>query len=81
MTDSEGEFEKAGQVRGYRIEADVELSSDWLPASAFTMVYPTMDGAIATAIEGVEDPEVDEVRIVHVATGWVVWRSTDEEFE
>ncbi|WP_224392882.1 hypothetical protein [Pseudonocardia sp. ICBG1293] len=72
MTGSGSEFEKVGRACGYRIEADVELSSDWLPASAFTMIYPTMDASIATAIEGVEDPEIDEVRIVHVATGWVV---------
>ncbi|MBN9757777.1 hypothetical protein Ae406Ps2_6261 [Pseudonocardia sp. Ae406_Ps2] len=67
--------------RGYRIEADVELSSDWLPAAAFTTVYTTVEAAIPVAIEGVDDAEIDEVRIVHVGTGWVVWRSTEEEFE
>ncbi|OLM09418.1 hypothetical protein Ae706Ps2_6439 [Pseudonocardia sp. Ae706_Ps2] len=67
--------------RGYRIEADVELSSDWLPAAAFTMIYPTVEAAIPVAIEGVDDAEIDEVRIVAVGTGRVAWRSTEEEFE
>jgi hypothetical protein len=65
----------------YRIESDVELSSDWLPPEAFTTVYASRPAAVATAIEGVENPGVDEVRVVDVATGQVVWRSTEEEFE
>jgi hypothetical protein len=65
----------------YRIESDVELSSDWLPLGAFTTVYASRSVAVATAIEGVDDPAEVEVRVVDVATGRVVWRSTEEEFE
>ncbi|TDO52334.1 hypothetical protein EV643_102171 [Kribbella sp. VKM Ac-2527] len=65
----------------FRIESDVELSSDWLPAGAFTTVYASRSVAVATAIEGVDDPAEVEVRVVDAATGRVVWRSTAEEFE
>lgn len=49
----------------YRIESDYPLTSDWLPATAF--------------IEGVDDPEEQEVRVICVETGEVVWRSTDTD--
>ena len=65
----------------YRIEADVPLRSDWLPASAFAQVYTDLAAAIATAIEGVYDPAEDEVRVVCVETGEIVWRSTEDEYE
>jgi hypothetical protein len=65
----------------YRIESDVELSSDWLPPDAFTTVYASQPAAVATAIEGVDDPALDEVRVVDARTGQVVWRSTQQEFE
>lgn len=68
-------------MSGYRIESDVVLSSDWLRSSAFTTVYGSQSAAVATAIEGVDDPSMDEVRVVDTATGQVVWRSTEEEFE
>ena len=68
-------------MNGYRIESDVPLSSAWLPASAFTDIYSEQSLAVATAIEGVEDPKVEEVRVVDVATGLVVWRSSEEEYE
>jgi hypothetical protein len=72
---------RCGAVNAYRIESDVELSSEWLPASAFTTLYDSQSVAVATAIEGVDDPSVDEVRVVNTATGRVVWRSTEVEFE
>lgn len=65
----------------FRIESDVELSSDWLPAEACTTEYATCEAAVATAIEGVDEPAADEVRVVDAATGHVVWRSTDAEYE
>ncbi|WP_405065608.1 hypothetical protein OG558_27460 [Kribbella sp. NBC_01510] len=65
----------------YRIESDVELSSDWLPPEAFSTLYASQPAAVATAIEGVGAPEVDEVRVVDAATGQVVWGSTEHAFE
>jgi hypothetical protein len=51
-----------------------------LPASAFSAIYGDRGVAIATAIEGVDDPKEQEVRVIDVATGLVVWRSTEEDF-
>lgn len=66
---------------GYRIESDLTLSSDWLPSDAFSRTYTDRAVAVATAIEGVDNPAIQEVRVVDVCTGTVVWRSTDDEYE
>ena len=66
---------------GYRIESDLALSSDWLPPDAFSRTYKDGAAAVAMAIEGVDDPATEEVRVVDVATGTVVWRSTEDEYE
>jgi hypothetical protein len=80
-----GWYGKAEEVKGvgseYRIESDLVLASDWLPSDAFSRTYEDRAAAIATAIEGVDDPAVQEVRVVDVGTGTVVWRSTDDEYE
>ncbi|MBO0858663.1 MAG: hypothetical protein J2P21_09390 [Chloracidobacterium sp.] len=65
----------------YRIESDYPLSSDWLPADAFTRHYTDRASAVAIAIEGVDDPQDMEVRVVCVETGEVVWFSTQEQYE
>jgi len=65
----------------FRIESVFPLESDWLPATAFTQHYEDRSTAVATAIEGVEDPAEQEVCVVCVETGEVVWRSTDHEYE
>lgn len=67
--------------QGFKIESDYPLASDWLPAIAFTSLYPTSSAAIVVAIEGVDDPEDYEVRVVDMATGKVVWRSTEKEHQ
>ena len=71
----------AGITQGFKIESDCPLVSDWLPAIVFTHIYPTRSAAIVVAIEGVDDPEDYEVRVVDMETGKVVWRSTEEEYE
>lgn len=40
----------------YRIESKFKLKSDWLPKDAFTKTYNDRIGAVAIAIEGVDDP-------------------------
>jgi hypothetical protein len=66
---------------GYRIESDLALSSDWLPPDAFSRIYEDCAVAVAMAIEGVDDPAIQEARVVDVAMGTVVWRSTEDEYE
>ena len=65
----------------YRIESNFPLNSDWLPAKVFKHHYDSVSAAVATVIEGVDDPAEQDVRIIRGATGEVVWRSTDEEDE
>lgn len=69
------------QSMTYRIESDFPLNSDWLPAKAFKQHFNNISDAQAIAIEGVDDPAEQEVRVVCVETGEVVWRSTEEEYE
>ena len=66
---------------GHRIESDLTLASDWLPSDAFSRTYTDRAAAVATAIEGVDDPAIQEVRVVDAGTGTVVWRSTDDEYD
>ena len=46
-----------------------------------SVAYKDGAAAVAMAIEGVDDPAIQEVRVVDVATGTVVWRSTEDEYE
>ena len=69
------------RVTTYRIVSSHRLSSDWLPAAAFTQVYNDCSVAVATAIEGVDDPAEQEVCVVCVEDGEIVWRGTDHEYE
>ena len=65
----------------FRIESRFDLKSDWLPPEVFTRHYTDQSQAVAVAIEGVDDPVEQDVHVVCVETGEVVWRSTDEEYE
>jgi tRNA A37 threonylcarbamoyladenosine synthetase subunit TsaC/SUA5/YrdC len=65
----------------YRVESDIHLTSDWLPPEEFNQVFSDWSNAVPLAIEGVEDPAHEEVRIVDIDTGEVMWRSTEELFE
>lgn len=67
--------------QGFRIESKCTLASDWLPESAFTAIYGERSTALATAIDGVDDPQEQEVCVVGISTGEVVWRSTEADFE
>ena len=68
-------------VKTYRIESSYRRTSDWLPAEAFTHIHNDSSLAVATAIEGVDDPAEQEMRVVCVEDGEVVWRSTDHQYE
>ena len=71
----------APTVKTYRIESSDKLTSDWLPASEVTRIHNDLSGAVATATEGVDAPGEQEVRVVCVDDGEVVWHSTDYEYE
>jgi len=81
-TNREGTSTMANHTRQtYRIESSYKLRRDWFPASEFTRAYNDLSMAVATAIEGVEDPAEQEVRVVCIEDGKIVWRSTDHECE
>ncbi len=59
----------------YRIESNQPLMGRLLPPSAFVRLYGDRAMAIALAVKGVLDPTRYEVRVVHVPTGKVVFRT------
>lgn len=61
----------------YRIESDRPLSARALHQSAFTATYRSLLFAVATALEGCGDPDLDNVRVVDAVTGEIVWRPSD----
>lgn len=68
-------------VKTYRIESSHKLTSDRLPASAFTSISNDRSMAAATALDGVDERGEQEVGVVCIETGEVVWRSTDHDYE
>ena len=58
---------------GSKIESHFELKSSWLPKSVFAFIHQNYSIAVATAIEGVEDPKEQEahtgIRIVYDVFG------------
>jgi len=54
---------------GFKIESNFELKSSWIPKSVFAAIPQDYSIAVATAIEGVEDPKEQEahtgIRIVY----------------
>lgn len=59
----------------YRIESRYPLRSGLLPASLVKQTYADYSLAVAVAVKSVADPDVQEVRVVHVATGEIVFRT------
>jgi len=47
----------------------------------FTRLHDDIGFAIATAIEGVDDPKIQDVRIIDVFTGEIVARTSDLDYE
>lgn len=64
----------------FRIESDYKLSSEWLPDAIFNKVFENESEAVAIAIEGVDDPEIQEVRVIDIDTGEIVRRTTDLDY-
>jgi len=64
-------------INTYRMESSHKLESDWLPASAFSRAHDDCSTAVATAIEGVDEPAEQEVRVVCVETGEIVSQITN----
>jgi hypothetical protein len=63
----------------YRIESNLPLISRLIPASAnFRFTYTDRNTAVAVAAKGFAHPLGQEIRVVHIPSGEVVFRKTGE---
>ncbi len=60
----------------YRIECRDALSGRLLPSSTLSHLYADPSLAVAIAVKSVADPTRQEVRVVHVPSGEIVFQST-----
>ena len=61
--------------REYRIEHRDPVEGSLLPDSDFQHLYADASLAVAVAVKSVTDPSVQEVRVVHIPTGEVVFQT------
>ena len=59
----------------FRIEHGDAAASSLLPDSDFGHLYADASLAVAVAVKSVKDPSAQEVRVVHVPSGEVVFRT------
>lgn len=64
------------QYPQYRIESMAPLGGRLLPAPSGSRLYGDRSLAVAVAVKSVTDPSCQEVWVVHVPTGEVVFRTT-----
>lgn len=60
----------------FRIESRDPLTGSLLPSPDFNHLYRNASLAVAIAVKSVADPTCQEVRVVHVPSGEVVFKST-----
>ena len=59
----------------FRIESSASTDDSLLPESDIKHLYADASLAVAVAVKIVADPSCEEVRVVHVPTGEVVFRT------
>ena len=57
----------------YRIESNAPLHGSLLPPETFTHLYANCSLAVAVAVKSVADPTSQQVRVVHVPSGEIVF--------
>lgn len=62
----------------YRIERDPALQGGLLPPHSLGKYYADRSLAVAVAIKSLKDPTREQVRVVHIATGEVVFKTASE---
>ncbi len=60
----------------FRIESRDPLNGSLLPSPNFNHLYKDASLAVAVAVKSVADPTRQEVRVVHVPSGEIVFKST-----
>lgn len=59
----------------YRIESRQPLGGRLLPPPSYSRLYANRSLAVAVAVKSVTDPSRQEVWVVHVPTGEIVFRT------
>jgi hypothetical protein len=60
----------------YRIESRCPLMGSLLPPATFKQDYANCSLAVAVAVKSVADPTRQQVRVVHVPSGEIVFQTT-----
>ena len=68
--------DKATPPHSYRIENRDPVSDSLLPSTNPGYLYSDPSLAVAVAVKSVSDPSMQEVRVVHVPSGEVVFKTT-----
>lgn len=59
----------------YRIESRNTLRGSLLPPTALRQLYTDRSLAVAVAVKSLADPTCQEIRVVHVASGEIVFQT------
>jgi hypothetical protein len=62
-------------IATYRIESRHPLLGHLLPASTFKRLFANRSLAVALAVKSVDDPTRQQVRVVHIASGEIVFET------
>ena len=62
-------------IATYRIESRHPLLGHLLPGHAFKKLFSNRSLAVALAVKSVDDPTCQKVRVVHIATGEIVFET------
>jgi hypothetical protein len=60
----------------YRIEGIENLMGRLIPSPNFSRLYKSQSLAVAVAIKSLADPTSQEIRVVHVPSGEIVFQTT-----
>lgn len=62
----------------YRIESGDSLKGSLLLSSNLQHLYTNPSLAVAVAVKSMSDPTHQEVRVVHISSGEIIFRTTAE---
>jgi len=60
----------------YRIETRDSLKGSLVPSPNFNHLYKDASLAVAVAVKSIADPTRQEVRVVHIPSGEIIFRTT-----
>ena len=60
----------------YRIESKDPLGGHLLPPTDFQLIFADRSLAVALAVKSVNDPMLQQVRVVHIPSGEIVFQTS-----